>query len=304
MSRPSVPLRILLVVPEPVFQPQSEAPEKGYWCPPRGQATDFLGFLASDLHHLGVDVHVVQPEFRQVFRRHTIEAAAMACCDLPAARVHLTRDRVFYYSPGPARSDPGENLRVAAAFQREVMHHTIPEVQPSLIHAVNWMSGLIPPHAAQGGIPCLFTLTSPATARVPLWWVEDMGIDAAWFWQRLFFDRLPGSYEETRVSRAVDLLLSGVNAASHVNAVSLPGWTAQGTKHRTPGLAQVIARKEAAGSVSWLRGEAIHTQHYIDLYERLLRAPVIRPAQTPPASLFPAPRPVQERAPARRPAAA
>ena len=40
-----------------------------------------------------------------------------------------------------------------------------------------------------------------------------MGIDAAKFWQHLFFDRFPDNYEETRNTNPVDLLLSGIFAA-------------------------------------------------------------------------------------------
>jgi starch synthase len=275
MTHSSAP-RLLLVVPEPVFQPLPSGPSTDYRCAVRGLDTDFIGFLASDLFHLGVDVHLVQPEFRRVFQGRRQDGSAMACNDLPAERIHLTRDRVFYYSPGPAAGDPGENIRIAAAFQREVMHHTIPEVQPDLIHGFNWMCGLIPALAAQNGVPCLFTLTSPATARAPLWWLEDMGIDAAAFWQRLFFDRPPGCYEETRPGHAVDLLASGIDAATHVNAVGARQWSGRSTRGQALRIGQVLERRASRDWVSWLPAEAIHTQQFVDLYQMLLKAPLIR----------------------------
>jgi hypothetical protein len=47
-----------------------------------------------------------------------------------------------------------------------------------------------------------------------------MGIDAAVFWWRLFFDRFPGDYEETRDTNPLDFLLSGVLAAHYVSTPS------------------------------------------------------------------------------------
>jgi hypothetical protein len=278
---PAVAPRLLLVVPEPVFQPLQEGSATAYRCTVRGLDTDFIGFLASDLFHLGVDVHLVQPEFRRVFRGRSPDGHRMACSDLPPERVHLTRDRAFYYSPGPTAGDPAENIRIAAAFQREVMHYTIPEVQPDLIHAFNWMCGLIPALAAEAGIPCLFTLTTPATARAPLWWLEDMGIDAAAFWQRLYFDRPPGRYEETRLGHSVDLLASGIEAATHVNAMGARVWALRGHRSRSAGIGQMLARRAARDWVSWLPAEAIHTQQFVDLYQMLLKAPLVRRPASP-----------------------
>ncbi|NIP94384.1 MAG: glycogen synthase, partial [Akkermansiaceae bacterium] len=40
------------------------------------------------------------------------------------------------------------------------------------------------------------------------------------FWQHLFYNHLPDSYEETRGSNPCDLLASGIAAADHVTTVS------------------------------------------------------------------------------------
>jgi starch synthase/alpha-amylase len=50
--------------------------------------------------------------------------------------------------------------------------------------------------------------------------IEDMGIDAAAFWQHLYYERMSYNYEETRDSNPVDFLTSGVFAAHFVNTVS------------------------------------------------------------------------------------
>ena len=44
--------------------------------------------------------------------------------------------------------------------------------------------------------------------------IEDRGIDAASFWQHLFFRYMPSSYEETRDWNPVDFLASGIFAGS------------------------------------------------------------------------------------------
>ena len=58
------------------------------------------------------------------------------------------------------------------------------------------------------------------TVKCPLSYIEDIGIDTAFFWQNLFFEHFPLSYEESRDSNPVDLLASGVFGAHYVNTVS------------------------------------------------------------------------------------
>src|SRR5690606_22587232 len=83
-----------------------------------------------------------------------------------------------------------------------------------------WMTGLIPPVAKRFGIKSLFTLHNIHTERMTLDSIEDRGIDAADFWQHLYYSRPPFNYEESRDNNAVDLLTSGIFAADHVNTVS------------------------------------------------------------------------------------
>lgn len=56
--------------------------------------------------------------------------------------------------------------------------------------------------------------------KCPLVYIEDIGIDAAFFWQNLFYDHYPLSYEGSRDSNPVDFLASGVFGAHFVNTVS------------------------------------------------------------------------------------
>ena len=93
-------------------------------------------------------------------------------------------------------------------------------VQPDLIHCNDWMTGLIPAMARQSGIPCLFTIHNINTEKTTLAEIEDRGIDAASFWENLFYDYFPSSYENSRQSTPVDFLSSGVFAAHYMNTVS------------------------------------------------------------------------------------
>jgi glycogen synthase len=82
------------------------------------------------------------------------------------------------------------------------------------------MTGLIPAAARQRDIRCLFTVHNIHTERMTLSKIEDRGVDAAEFWQHLFYQHPPQSYEQTRSGNAVDFLASGIFAADHVNTVS------------------------------------------------------------------------------------
>jgi starch synthase/alpha-amylase len=70
------------------------------------------------------------------------------------------------------------------------------------------------------GIPCLFTIHNIHTVETLLDDIEDRGIDAAYFWQHLYYKHMAVEYEAVRETNPVDLLVSGVFAAHFVNTVS------------------------------------------------------------------------------------
>jgi len=80
--------------------------------------------------------------------------------------------------------------------------------------------------------------------------IEDRGIDAASFWQWLYFKRMPESYEESRESNRVDFLCSGVFSAHYVNTVS-PAFLQEIVENRhpfvEPGLQAELTHKWKAG---------------------------------------------------------
>ena len=82
------------------------------------------------------------------------------------------------------------------------------------------MTGLIPAAARREGIPCLFTVHNIHTQKTTLARVEDSGIDAAEFWQNLYYSYPPYNYEESRNANPIDLQASGCFAAHFINTVS------------------------------------------------------------------------------------
>ena len=189
-----------------------------------GGLADVSAALITALFEQGADVHVALPDYRAIFsdgltpvlkkelrRIHRI---------MPDEHIHLARDRAFYYINRVYSSYGEENIKLALAFQREVISHIVPQVQPDLIHCNDWMTGLIPAMARQMGIPCLFTIHNIHTVKITLAYIEDRGIDAAYFWQNLYCEKMAESYEDARDTIPVDMLTSGIFAAHFVNVVS------------------------------------------------------------------------------------
>jgi starch synthase len=277
MSNPSDMPRILFITPEVIFFPKKKEADNKIYTTKRGKKIEFFAGLLNDLHQFGFDIQIAQPEYRKVFSFLSAGDHRSLCSDIPANRLHLARDRVFYYSDDIDVNCDWDNIKISLAFQREIINHLIPMIQPDLIHCHDWMTGLIPSAAWQFNIPCLFTVSDIRSNKIPLSHAEDMGIDTAHFWESLFYDRLPVFYEETRETNLVDLLLSGIYAADFVNAASLgvaseiSAYQSQ-KKNNKSIFRQLLAEKYERGSVSCCNyNDTINTQEYIDLYEGLLR---------------------------------
>ena len=154
-ERPKNP-RILIVTPEITYLPEGMGNLAGKMSAKAGGMADVSASLVSALHQLGADVHVALPHYRRMFH---VETAALVADELrkykshlPDERIHLAEDRCFYYRDTVYSQGDG-NLKLALAFQREVINNIIPRVQPDLIHCNDWMTGLIPAAARREGIP-------------------------------------------------------------------------------------------------------------------------------------------------------
>jgi starch synthase/alpha-amylase len=218
-----------------------------------GGLADVSAALVTALFEQGADVHVAIPDYRSIFSNGMAPVLRKEFRTIrrkmPDDRIHLAEDRAFYYI-NRVYSDYGEeNIKLALAFQREVINNIVPRVQPDLIHCNDWMTGLIPAMSRQMGIPCLFTIHNVHTVKTTLAFIEDRGIDAAAFWQNLYFENMANHYEEARDNNPVDLLTSGVFAAHFVNVVS-PNFLAEVINGRHdfvyPPLKQELANKVTA----------------------------------------------------------
>ncbi len=217
--------RILLVTPEISYLPDAMGHAAQCVAARAGGLADVSAALISALVALGADVHVALPNYRRLFNGnifHLHEAELRKYHEvLPGGRIHLAEDRIFYYREQVYSGYRDEAMRIALAFQREVINHIIPVVNPDLIHCNDWMTGLIPAMARRRGIKSLFTIHNIHTRDVPLQAIEESGIDAAEFWMNLFFTGMPtNGYEQARSDLSVDLLTSGIFGAHFINTVS------------------------------------------------------------------------------------
>ncbi|MFW5901600.1 MAG: glycogen synthase [Thermodesulfobacteriota bacterium] len=223
MTQPKNP-RILLATPETTYLPEGMGNLANAMTAKAGGLADVSASLISALFNEGADVHVAMPDYRAMFdnqmdpvlrkQRHIIRS------QMPHERVHLAEDRAFFYLHHVYSSYGWENMRISLAFHREVMNHIVPSVRPDLIHCNDWMTALVPAMSRQMEIPCLFTTHNIHTVKTTLAHIEDRGIDAAYFWDHLYYDYMAEEYETTRETNPVDFLTSGVFAAHFVNTVS------------------------------------------------------------------------------------
>ncbi len=224
MSKPPRNPCILIVTPEVTYLPEGMGNMANQFAAKAGGLADVSAALVGALFELGADVHVALPDYRSIFGRsfdsilkkelHSIRRK------IPNERIHLAQDRAFFYLHRIYSNYGFENEKISIAFQREVINNIVPKVQPDLIHCNDWMTGLIPAMARRLNIPCLFTVHNIYSVKSPMAHIEDRGIDAASFWQDLYFTYWPRNYEEAREANPVDFLTSGVFASHFVNTVS------------------------------------------------------------------------------------
>lgn len=254
----SRPPRILLITPEISYLPEEMGGGARCVAAKAGGLADVSAALISALVARGADVHVALPNYRRlfngnIFHLHEDELRKYHQV-LPDARIHLAQDRIFYYRDQVYSGYHDESMRIALAFQREVINHIIPVVRPDLVHCNDWMTGLIPAMARRRGIKSLFTIHNIHTRDVPLSRVEETGIDAAEFWMNLFLTGMPwDGYEHARSNLSVDLLASGVFAAHFINSVSprFLGEIVEGQHPMVPAsVRSEIRNKQAAGCAS------------------------------------------------------
>lgn len=204
-------MRILIVTPE-ICDSRVLAADGGYSpCVKAGGLADVSALLLDSLTDAGSEVHVTMPNFRSL-----LDAGENGHSQL----LHLCEDREFCYRRAVYDGDGDANLRASLAFQRDVIQYIIPQFRPHLVHCHDWMTGLVPAAARAMGIRSIFTMHNLHDMRTTLAHIEDRGLDSAGFWQDLYYDYFPNSYESTRDGNAVSMLASGILAADRMNTVS------------------------------------------------------------------------------------
>lgn len=216
--------RILVVTPEVTYLPDGMGNIANSLSAKAGGLADVSAALINALFQLGADVHVALPDYRRMFDAQAVPILGRTLDTIrsimPGDRIHLAEDRAFFYLAHVYSNYAGDNAKIAMAFQREVINNIIPRVKPDLVHCNDWMTGLVPAFARRLGIPCLFTVHNIHTIKLIMAEIEDRGVDAAFFWQHLYYTRMAYTYERTRETNPVDLLVSGIFASHFVNTVS------------------------------------------------------------------------------------
>ena len=211
--------RILIVTPETAFLPTGLARNARQIRMGSGILAQTAAALITTLFQCGFDVHVALPNYRRLFDTG-VTAASQQRSPLPEVlyekRVHLAQDRYFFYQKPDKNGRIIKDCQMSLAFQREVINHIIPTVRPDIIHCMDWTTGLIPAMLHERQIPCLFSFHNWETGRACLSAIEDRGIDAAGFWQRLYFQAYPTTYELARGALPVDFLASGILASRYI----------------------------------------------------------------------------------------
>ena len=224
MSKESHKPRILIVTPEATYLPDRLGSISDCLTAKAGGLADVTASLICELFRQGADVHAAIPNYKTIYRdclaSHLQKDRVALRRVLPDDRLHLAEDRLFFYRDRVYSGNGDDDLEMALVFQREVINNIIPRVAPDLIHCHDWMTALIPAMARRAGIPCLFTLHNIHSMKTTLAAVEQKGIDVASFWDHLYFERMPQSFEESRHGNPIELITCGVFAAHAVTTVS------------------------------------------------------------------------------------
>jgi len=176
-----------------------------------GGLADMVASLFDAAWEVGYDVHIAMPHFRRIIGSQSRARSP---------HLHLCEDREFYYRKAVYEGDASAGARASIAFQKDVIHYILPSLRPDLVHCHDWMTGLIPGAARKLGIPSLFTVHNFHDHECTLAHIEERGLDAARFWDELYYHGYPGNYEHTRDSNPVSFLASGILAADRMNTVS------------------------------------------------------------------------------------
>ncbi|MGC6565774.1 MAG: glycogen synthase [Akkermansiaceae bacterium] len=211
--------RILFVTPEISYVSKKLSIDAERLRAKAGGLADVSALLVHGLTSAHQDIHLAVPHYRKLFTgdgKHPGKRSRISV----GKRIHLAEDCKFYRRNGVYKASKDDLLMSALAFQRDLINHIIPRVEPDIIHCNDWMTGLIPAEARKLGIPTLFTIHNIHTQKATLAQLENSGIPGGDFWDELYFDNFPQSYDQSYWDNPIDLLATGIKCADHVNVVS------------------------------------------------------------------------------------
>ena len=153
MSGKSTNPRVLIVSPEVACLPSGMGQHSDCLNAGAGGLANVSAALISALYRQGADVHVALPDYRSIFSGHLPPAIRKEWHiikeNMPGDRVHLAKDRAFFYLDHVYSGNVHENIKISLAFQRDVINNIVPYVQPDLIHCNDWTTALIPAMSRQ-----------------------------------------------------------------------------------------------------------------------------------------------------------
>jgi starch synthase/alpha-amylase len=120
MSNSAAPPRILFVTPEAAFMPEKDGNRTNFVRANASGFGDFPAELIGALCHLGVDVHMAQPDYRRIFAISARNEQTNAGIKLPIGRIHLAEDRAFFYAKPINSNYDWENLKISLVFQPRI----------------------------------------------------------------------------------------------------------------------------------------------------------------------------------------
>lgn len=246
--------RILFITPEISYVSKKLSKDAERLRAKAGGLADVSALLVHGLSSANKDIHLAIPHYRNLFQEgQKLDHPGMRTRISVGKRIHLAEDCKFYRRGGVYQASKDDLLMSALAFQRDLINHIIPRVKPDIIHCNDWMTGLIPAEAKKLGIPTLFTIHNIHTQEATLAQLDNSGIPGGDFWDELYFNNFPSNYDESYWNNPIDLLASGIRAATHVNVVS-PSFLdeiAMGHHKSIPGhLNHLLYHKREVGAAS------------------------------------------------------
>ena len=126
--------RILVVSPEVTFVAHDTGTAPRQLSARAGSLGDICATQIHMLYAQGADIHLALPNYRNLFKLNTYRMPGLDVHsrfrELPENNIHLAQDRSLYH-PKLFCDTHWENIRIAIAFQREVINRIIPEIQPT-----------------------------------------------------------------------------------------------------------------------------------------------------------------------------